>query len=174
MLDQSVKVWEKNSLWVILLAGLFVGTLDILSAFVDYFINTGKNPLLVLKYVASGAFGESAFTGGPEIMVLGLLFHYLFALFFTFLFFWLYSRINFLSKNKIITGIVYGLFVWMVMNLIVVQLCRAPHAPIKDMKAEKILKSAIILIVMIGLRLSFIANKYFSNHSKKLEKQIRL
>ncbi len=168
MLDQSVKVWKKNSLRVILLAGLFVGTLDILSAFVDYFITTGKNPLLVLKYVASGAFGESAFTGGPGIILLGLLFHYLFALFFTFLFFWLYSRINFLSKNKIITGIVYGLFVWMVMNLIVVQLCRAPHAPIKDMKAEKILKSAIILIVMIGLPLSFIANKYFSNHSKKL------
>ncbi|MEP6584520.1 MAG: hypothetical protein ABJA90_09645 [Ginsengibacter sp.] len=151
---------NNNSTKVILLAGLLVGTLDILSAFVDYYFTTGKNPLLVLNYVASGALGQAALTGGAGTMLLGLLFHYLFALFFTVFFFWLYSRLDFLSRNRIITGIGYGLFVWIIMNLIVVQLCKAPHASIEDMKAEKVLKSAIILIVMIGLPLSFIAKRY--------------
>lgn len=158
---------KKSSIKVILLAWLLVGTLDILSAFVDYYISTGDNPLFILKYVASGALGEAAFAGGAGTMLLGLLFHYLFAFFFTVLFFWLYPRIGFLSRNKILTGIGYGIFVWIIMNLIVVQLSRAPHAPIKDMKAEKILKSALILIAMIGLPLSFIANKYFSNNSTR-------
>ncbi len=53
----------------------------------------------------------------------------------------------------------------MVMNLIVVQLSKAPHAPIKDMKVGKVLKSAAILIFMIGLPLSFIARKYFADSS---------
>ena len=168
MLSQSEK---KNLIKVILLTGFFVGTLDILSAFVDYYIATGKNPLFVLKYVASGAFGEQAFSGGAGTMLIGLVFHYLFSLFFTVLFFWLYPRLGLLSKNKIITGIGYGIFVWLVMNLIVVQLCKAPHASIKDMKVEKIIKSALILIMMIGLPLSFITSKYFSNISTKIIKE---
>ncbi len=153
----------------ILLTGLLVGTLDILSAFVDYFINTGKNPLAVLTFVASGAFGTSAVGGGAGIMIMGLLFHYFFAFAFTIIFFMLYSRNrNQFSKSRIVTGVLYGVFIWLIMNLVVVQLSNAPHAAIKDMKIGKISKSMLILIFMIGLPLSFINYNYF-NH--KLEKE---
>ena len=38
-------------------AGILIGTLDIVSAFIYYFIKTGqKNEFNVLKYVASGIF----------------------------------------------------------------------------------------------------------------------
>jgi len=148
---------------VILLSGLLVATLDILSAFIDYYIASGKNPLLVLLYVASGALGKSAMTGGAATMLLGLLFHYLIAFTFTIFFFWLYARTGLLRGNWIITGIGYGIFIWLIMNLMVVQLSGAPHAPIAAMKAGKIAKSALILICMIGLPLSFIAHKYRPN-----------
>ncbi len=174
MREQFGPLEKKSSTGLILSAGFLVGTLDILSAFVDYYIATGNNPLFVLKYIASGAFGESAFTGGSGMMLIGLVFHYCFAFFFTILFFWLYPRIDFLSRNKIITGIVYGIFIWMIMNLVVVQLCKAPHASIREMKAEKILKSAVILIVMIGLPLSFIAGKYYLNNPGKLQRQDKI
>ncbi len=49
----------------IIKAGLIVGTLDILSAFIYYFIKTGdKNVFVVLRAVASGLFGKAAFSGG--------------------------------------------------------------------------------------------------------------
>jgi len=148
---------------IILLSGLLVATLDILSAFIDYYIASGKNPLLVLLYVASGALGKSAMTGGAATMLIGLLFHYLIAFTFTIFFFWLYARTGLWRGNWIITGIGYGIFIWLIMNLMVVQLSGAPHAPIAAMKAGKIAKSALILICMIGLPLSFIAHKYRPN-----------
>ncbi len=48
----------------IIKAGLMAGTLDILSAFIYYFIKTGdKNVFIVLKSIASGLFGKEAFLG---------------------------------------------------------------------------------------------------------------
>lgn len=150
---------------VVLRAWLLVGTLDILSAFVDYYVRTGKDPLFILNYVASGVLGESAFSGGAGTMLLGLLFHYFCAFLFTIFFFWFYSKFGLVFRSKIVTGILYGIFIWAVMNLVVVQLCRAAHATIKEMKAEKVLKAMTILIFMIGLPLAFIAGKYSPKNS---------
>ena len=152
----------------ILLAGLLVGTLDILSAFVDYYIATGKNPLIVLTFIAGGAFGKSAFSGGAGMMIMGLLFHYFIAYSFTLFFFWLYPRLAGLSKNRIIIAIAYGIFIWCVMNLIVIQLSALPHRPISQMKFYKIIKAMLILIFMIGFPLSFIVHGYYQRKTREL------
>ena len=150
----------KFPLKIILLSWLLVGTLDILSAFVDYYIATGKNPLAILSYIASGVFGKSALGGGAGIMLAGLLLHYFIACCFTLFFFWLYAKTNLLAVNRVLTGIAYGLFIWIIMNLAVVQLSGVPHGPVSAMKMGKVIKAALILICMIGLPLSFIAYKY--------------
>jgi len=72
-----------HSLKKVLLSGLLVGTLDILAAFVDVYINNGK-PLGVLNYIATGAFGKTDFTASNAGAVTGLLFHYIIAFAFTF------------------------------------------------------------------------------------------
>ncbi|GAB2820029.1 hypothetical protein GCM10027043_20800 [Ferruginibacter profundus] len=154
---------KKIPLQTILLAGLLVGTLDILSAFVDVYVNTGKNPLIVLNYIATGAFGKTDFTASSGGAVAGLLFHYGIALAFTFFFFKLYSKINLLSKNWVLTGIVYGIFIWAIMNFIVVPLSNVRTPPFT---AFRLIKAALILIVMIGLPLSFIAHKYAGTQKK--------
>jgi hypothetical protein len=148
---------KKIPLQTILLAALLVGTLDILSAFVDVYVNTGKNPLIVLNYIATAAIGKTEFTAGNGGAVTGLLLHYIIAFVFTFLFFWLYTSINLLSKNWVLAGIVYGLFIWAVMNFIVVPLSNVRTAPFT---AIRLIKAALILIVMIGLPLSFIAYRF--------------
>ena len=151
----------------ILLAGLLVGTLDILSAFVDYYIATGKGPAGVLNYVASGVFGKDALADNGSMWILGLLFHYIIAIAFTFFFFWLYPKLGIMGKNRVITAFVYGLFIWIVMNLVVVRLSNAPHAPLSAIKPLKALKAYLILAVMIGMPLSFIAYKFYYAGSKK-------
>jgi hypothetical protein len=150
----------KATMRIIVFSWLIVGTLDILSAFVDYYIATRKNPLAVLTYISSGAFGESALSGGAGMMVAGLFFPSFLSFFFPVFFFFFSTKVAFFL-NRVLTGIVYGIFIWIVMNLIVVQLSGAPHSPIPAMKPLKVLKSMSILIVMIGLPLSFIAYNYF-------------
>ncbi|MEP6728637.1 MAG: hypothetical protein ABJC98_22630, partial [Bacteroidota bacterium] len=112
-------------------------------------------------YVASGAFGKSVIgSDSAGMMLMGLLFHYIIAFSFTIFFFWLYSRSRLLPANWVLRGFVYGIFIWIIMNLVVVQLSGVPHGPISAMKITKVIKSALILIFMIALPLSFIAHRY--------------
>ncbi|MCD2425595.1 hypothetical protein LQ567_22620 [Niabella pedocola] len=142
----------------ILKAGMLAGTLDILAAFLHFFLATGKNPLFIFRYIASALLGPMAFSGGPEMYVAGLLLHYLVAFAFTLFFFWLYPRLNILRRNPVATGIFYGLFIWVVMNLIVVPLSRIGTFP---NKVSGMLINAAILILAIGIPLAFIARRHY-------------
>ena len=147
----------------ILQAGLIVGTLDILSAFIYYYIKTGKtNFLVIFKFIASGIFGKEAGAGGTAMILAGFILHYAIAFSFTVFFFWLYPKVKVMSKNRIVTAIVFGLFVWTLMNLVVVPLSNTVHRPFK---IEGAIINMCILIICIGLPLSFMANAFFRKPS---------
>ena len=137
-------------------AGLIVGTFDITAACVQFYAKTGRDPMIVMKYVASGAFGKEAMTGGMEMIVAGFLFHYLIATCWAFFFFWLYVRMPTLSKNHILTGILYGIFVSLIMQGIVVPLSRANRAPFTVTGSAT---AALIIIVCVGIPLAYLASR---------------
>jgi hypothetical protein len=144
-------------------AGFLVGTFDIVAALLYYYIKTGNREVFnVLKYVASGFFGKNALTGDALVIVAGLLFHYFIAFVFTALFFWLFPQIKVLSRNKFLTGIVYGCFVWAVMNLAVVPLSRIGSRPFNLLNA---FINLLILVLCIGIPLSFMANNFYKNRT---------
>ncbi|MBP6826910.1 MAG: hypothetical protein KA165_10175 [Saprospiraceae bacterium] len=141
----------------ILFSGLLVGTLDIATALIQYSVQTGKDPLDVLRYIACGVFGSSAFTGGVPMAGWGLFFHFVIAFSFTAFFFFIYPKLGVLAKNRVLTGIFYGLFIWIVMNLGVLPLARISYPS----HVGRAALGALILICMIGLPLSFIAHRYY-------------
>jgi hypothetical protein len=141
-------------------AGLLAGTLDILLAFLQYYIKTGKSPLIVLKFIASAIYGKTAFTGGAPMAALGLSLHYLIAFCWTILFFLLYPSGKRLFKNPFLLAFVYGIVVWLVMNLVILPFTNIPRPVFKWAPA---LTGAFILVIAIGLPLSIIARAYYSN-----------
>src|SRR3954469_2142990 len=149
----------KQNLKPILLSGLIVGTLVILAAITDFYSSTGKPPANIFKYIASAVLGMDAFSGGTGMILLGLLLHYIVAFSFTIFFFYLYSKYaTWMSSNRIVTGILYGIFIWVIMNRIVVPLSMAPKGG--TFVPWKAVKAATILICMIGLPLSFLASRF--------------
>ena len=154
-----MKTLRPNLSKLILLSGLLVGTLDITAALVQYYAQTGKDPLNVLRFIAGGVFGPAAFSGGVPMAGWGLIFHFIIAFSFTGFFFLLYSRWTILAKNRFITGLAYGVFIWFVMNVIVLPLSNVPQSAFNLQKA---LVAAAILITAIGLPLSFIAKRFIS------------
>ena len=138
----------------ILLAGIIVGTLDITAAMLQFYIKTGKDPLTVLKFVASGVFGSVALKGGADMIAWGFLFHYFIAMSFTIFFFWLCSKIPLLLNHRLITGIVYGIFAWSFMRFVVLPLSLTNKQPF-NLPAAII--AASIIVVCIGIPLSFMA-----------------
>jgi len=140
-------------------AGLLAGTLDILCAFAQFYIRTGKNPPAVLKFIASGVFGKAALAGGTEMALLGLLFHFIIAFTWTIIFFYFYPQISHVSKSKIIAGLLYGVFIYMVMTRIVLPLSNTPTIPFNAWQA---VIGIVILMFAVGLPISFQISKHYS------------
>jgi len=142
----------------ILLAGLLAGTLDILSAFINFYIVTGKSPVIVLHYIATAVFGQEAYNGGAGMAAVGLLFHYIIAYGWATLYFLAFPHVSFLARSKYVSGILYGAFVWFCMNLIVVPLTLVKTAPFNAAKAALQMG---ILMVCIGLPVAILADRFY-------------
>ena len=141
----------------ILQTGLIAGTLDLIGAIVSSTILNQKIPYKIFHYIASGIFGKEAFAGGTVMVFWGLLFHYIIAYSFTFLYFWLYPKIGFLAMNRVLSGILYGAFVWVIMNRVIVPLSNVPTGPFNLTQA---LVGMVVLMLMIGLPVATGAAKY--------------
>jgi len=141
---------------LIIKAGLVAGTLDIIAAFLNFYYKTGKNPTIVLKYIASAIFGKEAMTGGIEMILTGLLLHFIIAFIFTIFFSLIYKKLWSWLQNTVLIAVLYGVFVWLVMNFAVVPFSRASQIPFSW---SGVITNIIILIVCIGLPLSYLFRK---------------
>jgi hypothetical protein len=153
---------SKDLFKAILYTGLLAGFLDGVAAILNYMIGGGKNPISIFNYIASGVFGiKMAFSGGLLMAFLGLLFHFIIATGWTTLYFLAYPKLSFLAKNKFVSGVAYGLFVWVMMSQVVLPLSNVPVNP-APFDIYKAMVSIGILMVAIGLPISIRATKYYS------------
>ena len=177
---------SKSPVPTILLAGFTAGTLDACGAMTHYMINShGGNPLKVWRFVASGALGQDTFTKDLVTMaIIGLFFHFIIAFCFTLFFFFIYPKIKFLRKSLVVTGLLYGIFVWLVMNLIIVPFSNIPargklwtivtntegkrHAVFQlPSDPTQMIIGIFIIMFCVGLPISLIAGKYYSEKTIK-------
>lgn len=142
----------------IIRAWIIAGTLDITAATVYYPWVYKFKAILLFQNIASGVFGESAFRGGLAMAALGLVFHYSIALAWTVIFFLVYPKIKLLSKSRIVSGLAYGIFVWAVMNLIVLPLSRVQQALFS---LDHAMVAALFLVLCIGMPNAFLASRYY-------------
>lgn len=145
----------------IFLSGLIAGTFDILAAiFVYAFILEKTTAIKILQSIASGIFKKEAYTGGLKMAWYGLELHYLIAFIFAWFYFTIYPYLPFLRKSTIISGFLYGIFVWIIMNLIILPLV-FPALPEKHFDFPLLL-SITILMLCIGLPIASVTKKYYS------------
>jgi len=143
----------------LLITVLIAGTLDILSAYANIFIRTGRISRKMFQYIAGGALGlKNSLTGGAPVILLGVFFHYFIVFCFTVFFFFLYRKNRFFGLNKYIAALIYGIFIWAVMNLVVLPLSALPSPKLDPGRA---VEDALILAIMIGLPVSLSARAYY-------------
>jgi len=148
------------------LAGLVAGTLDMLGAITVYVVIMKRlTTVRLLQGIARGALGKSAFEGGTATALAGLGFHFLIAFTWAGFYILIFPHIPFLRKQKIIGGLLYGAFVWCVMNLVLLPLLDVAPIPTKW---DGIARGALILMFCIGLPISLIVNRnYILKGNKK-------
>ena len=147
----------------VIFIGLLAGVMDLTGATISYALSGGTNPVRILYYIASGVFGPEAFTGGPTMAWMGFGLRMFNAMCFTVFFFLLYPAISRFVKSIYMQAILYGAFVWCLMNLIVVPLSRVNMAAL-TLRSSAI--AMVILMICIGLPVCFGARRVYSGKSQ--------
>jgi hypothetical protein len=111
------------------IAGLAVGVFDAVDGVAYLGLTAGQNPIQALQFIASGALGPAAFSGGLATAGLGAAFHFLIAYVAAGVFGVAYSRMEWLRAHWISGGLAFGVAVWAVMNLVVVPLSAIGQLP---------------------------------------------
>ena len=108
----------------LLIGTVVVGTLDILDAIL-FFGWRGVPPVWIFQSIASGLLGRAAFAGGIPTAVLGAALHYFIAFSIVAVFLYASRRLPALVRAPIVSGILYGIAAYFVMQYVVIPLSAA-------------------------------------------------
>ena len=112
----------------ILYGGIVVGTLDLLDALI-FFGFRGAAPIRICQSIAAGVLGRASYQAGLRSAALGVALHYLIA-FLIVTVFYLISRLwPVLVEHAIVSGILYGIAAYFVMNDLVIPLSATTRGP---------------------------------------------
>jgi hypothetical protein len=120
---------SRPATYAILVGGAIAGALDIAYA-IGWAIYRGSNAMHLLQIVASGWLGEAAFEGGWRTAALGLASHFGMAFAYAAFFYFVAKRWDWLVRHAVVAGLLYGLAVFALMNLVVLPLSAFPY-PVK-------------------------------------------
>jgi hypothetical protein len=140
---------------VILTAGLVIGVLDISSAFIIWW-QRGVGLRRGLQGIAAGLLGANSFDGGLVTAGLGLALHFFVAFVVVSVFYLASRKIELLAIHPVVSGILYGIGVYMVMYWFVL-----PTAfPTFRHRLWNELLAVAIHISLIGLPCALIVRRY--------------
>jgi uncharacterized membrane protein YagU involved in acid resistance len=116
---------QRSGLWAVAVGGSIAGALDILFA-VSFAAYRGTPPSGLLQTVASGVLDKKAFAGGSPVAALGLLLHFVMSFVWASLFLMASRQFRMLVERPLLSGILFGIVVFLTMRLVVLPLSAFP------------------------------------------------
>jgi hypothetical protein len=141
---------------VIFRAGLASGVLDITAAFLTW-LPRGVSPYRLLQAIASGLLGIKAFHGGWSTAILGAALHFFIAFSVATVFYVASRKLKFMTEHAILSGVAFGIAVYVVMNWIVLPLSRVQPMPFS---LSRTTVAVVTHMVCVGLPISLIIRRY--------------
>lgn len=147
-----VRIRKTSLLKPILIGGAIAGTLDQISAF----ITNGWN---VPRVVAAGLLGPQVIRStGAGVWILGLALHFFIAFSAAAIYCVASRRLEFLKEHWLVSGLFYGIAVFIIMYLVVMPLCAfhfaGPYTP------RALLQGIIAHMLLIGLPIGFSLHRW--------------
>jgi hypothetical protein len=135
----------RTILWI----GLVAGTSDITENIV-FNAFRGITPWRIFQFIASGLIDGHSFQLGWASACLGLVIHYAIALTWTAIFYIAAIQFSVLSRRPMLSGLIYGIIVYVVMNFIVLPLSAVPPRPAAATLISRV-NAVLALMFCIGL-----------------------
>lgn len=114
---------------------------------------------MVFQYIASGLIGMRSVRAGMASVALGVVLHYIIALLWTAVFYAASRKLAILTRRPVISGLLYGAFVYLFMNLVVLPLSRVPHVRSAITVASRV-SGVLAVLLCIGLTISLLVSGY--------------
>ena len=149
-------------------AGLIAGVLDISSAFILLY-QKGVGPIGVLQGVAAGLVGrESAIKGGLATAGMGLAIHFFIAFVVSYVFYIASRKLVFVTRQPVISGLLYGVVVYGFMYWIVMPLAY----PVVHPSVSRDVTAVCVHMFLIGLPIALVVRRYSRFQLSTLNSQL--
>jgi hypothetical protein len=145
----------------ILLGGLAVGVLDALDATI-FFGLRGVRPGRIAQHIASALLGRASFQGGIPTILLGVLLHFAVAFSIASVYYALSVRLSVMVRRPVVSGVVFGVTAFFVMNRVVLPFTRASNSP---GPLPVLLNGVIGHALLVGLPIALLAAR--SAHQRR-------
>ena len=146
-----------RALDTIVYGGLLVGIFDMLFAFTFYALILGAKPLRIFQSVAAGLLGKASFDGGVKTFIFGLFLHFIVATCIASVYYLASRTLPFLLNYAVISGLVYGMIAYLVMNYVVIPLSAIGPRPPKRLSV--FVTEIIGHAILVGLPLALLARR---------------
>lgn len=137
--------------------GAIAGAFDIAYAMIYSYFRSGVAPTRILQSVASGLLGRAAYDGGAATAALGLALHFLMALAMAAAYVFAARRLPALIRRPVLYGSLYGLFLYLFINLVVLPLSRFPSLAMPA--TITIVTSIIVHMFLVGVPIALAARR---------------
>jgi uncharacterized membrane protein YagU involved in acid resistance len=141
----------------ILWGGLIAGVLDLTAALVTNGLR-GIAPLRILQSIASGLLGSNSYRGGFSTAALGVGLHFIIATGAAAVYYAASRKLRFLVGQAIISGLLYGIAVYLFMNLVVLPLSAFPHRI--SFRPALLVTGLIVHMLCVGIPIALVVRHY--------------
>ena len=117
---------RRAALRALLLGTLAVGVLDGLDAIIFFGVRSGTSAIRIFQGIAAGLLGPASYRGGWRTALLGVALHFFIAFAIVAVFHLASRRLRALTRHPIVTGALYGLAVYVVMNFEIIPMSAIP------------------------------------------------
>lgn len=148
-----------SPLEAVLVGGAVAGALDIIYAFVFYGLRSGVSPLRILQSIASGLMGRASREGGLVTGALGLFLQFFIAISAAAVYYIASRYLPVLRRRPVLSGIVYGVVVYVVMNFVVVPLSAFPYP--RSFPPVVLVTGVLVHMFLIGVPISLSVRRAF-------------
>ncbi|HEX7174929.1 MAG TPA: hypothetical protein VF240_06580 [Pyrinomonadaceae bacterium] len=141
----------------ILWGGLAAGVLDLAAALVTSSLR-GVTPTRVLQAIASGVLGADSYRGGAQSATLGVALHFVIAFGAAAVYYAASRRLKCLVRRPVVSGLLYGVAVYLFMNLVVLPLSAITF---KVSYAPAVLATGLVVhMLCVGLPIALAVRRF--------------
>ena len=147
----------------VLVGGLLSGAIDLTYACTYHGVVSHVPPIRIFQSIGSGLFGKASFEMGATSATVGFIAHFVILIIAAGIFGVARRRFAYLREHAYVSGMIFGVGIWLTMNYVVLPLSAAPHF---KSNLQGTLSDFAVHVLLLGPAISLAAKYFDRTHAR--------